>query len=145
MKTYFEVYARFPVQLKSPFRVTEELHSLCRYYAESDPEDGHRLISLSADQVFAGSEVTFPAYWTEPEVMNSLEQSKSVVIQGFWYENNTFKVFLKYLYKQLGSRRIQWDLCLTTTLWFNMAQYGHKTQVNFKAIGSIGTINFDRK
>ena len=48
-----------------------------RYYTESDPEDGHRLISLSVNHVFGGAEVAFPAYWTEPEVMNSLEHSKS--------------------------------------------------------------------
>ena len=52
----------------------------CRYYAESDPQDGHRLISLAADQVLGGAEVAFPAYWTGPEVMNSLEESKSCKI-----------------------------------------------------------------
>ena len=57
--------------------MTESCHS-CRYYAESDPEDGHRLISVKADMVFGGAEVAFPAYWTVPEVMNSLEQSKTI-------------------------------------------------------------------
>ena len=59
----------------------------CRYYAESDPQDGHRLISLAADQVFGGAEVAFPAYWDGPEVMNSLEESKSrkIVLEPLLY------------------------------------------------------------
>ena len=59
----------------------------CRYYAESDPQDGHRLISLAADQVFGGAEVAFPAYWNGPEVMNSLEESKSckIIVETLFY------------------------------------------------------------
>ena len=63
----------------------------CRYYAESDPEDGHRLISLQADQVFGGAEVAFPPYWTGPEVMNSLEQSKSQAFSLVYTRNKNIR------------------------------------------------------
>ena len=56
--------------------LTPQYFSDCRYYVESDPEDGHRLLVLDVMQVFGGAEVAFPRYWTEPEVMNSLEDSK---------------------------------------------------------------------
>lgn len=57
-----------------------------RYYAETEPEDGHRLLSVDVDRVFGGSELQFPRYWDRPEAFSSLETSEfcSCCCCRFW-------------------------------------------------------------
>ena len=47
-----------------------------RYYNESEPQDDFRLISLSGKDIFAGAEVEYRPFHSEPDVAEVFENSK---------------------------------------------------------------------